>query len=87
MNRSPLQENQTTCRIRLLLCDALTEPHCSLPNFGGTSKAGGGERVRTDDPLLAKQVLSQLSYAPELVSNPHSLSMGGLDLSGGPGRT
>ena len=25
---------------------------------------GGGERVRTDDPLLAKQVLSQLSYAP-----------------------
>jgi hypothetical protein len=28
---------------------------------------GGGERDRTDDPLLAKQVLSQLSYAPELV--------------------
>jgi hypothetical protein len=26
---------------------------------------GGGERVRTDDPLLAKQVLSQLSYAPK----------------------
>ena len=25
---------------------------------------GGDERVRTDDPLLAKQVLSQLSYAP-----------------------
>ena len=28
-------------------------------------KVGGGERVRTDDLLLAKQVLSQLSYAPE----------------------
>ncbi len=27
---------------------------------------GGGRRVRTDDPLLAKQVLSQLSYAPNL---------------------
>ena len=26
---------------------------------------GGGDRVRTDDPLLAKQVLSQLSYAPK----------------------
>ena len=26
---------------------------------------GGGERVRTDDLLLAKQVLSQLSYAPK----------------------
>ena len=25
---------------------------------------GGGRRDRTDDPLLAKQVLSQLSYAP-----------------------
>jgi hypothetical protein len=24
----------------------------------------GGDRIRTDDPLLAKQVLSQLSYAP-----------------------
>ena len=28
---------------------------------------GGGDRTRTDDPLLAKQVLSQLSYTPETV--------------------
>ncbi len=27
-------------------------------------RIGGGRRDRTDDPLLAKQVLSQLSYAP-----------------------
>ena len=27
---------------------------------------GGDERDRTDDPLLAKQVLSQLSYTPVL---------------------
>lgn len=27
---------------------------------------GGGERDRTDDPLLAKQVLSQLSYTPRI---------------------
>ena len=26
--------------------------------------AGGADRDRTDDPLLAKQVLSQLSYSP-----------------------
>jgi hypothetical protein len=26
--------------------------------------AGGASRDRTDDPLLAKQVLSQLSYGP-----------------------
>ena len=28
--------------------------------------SGGDERDRTDDPLLAKQVLSQLSYTPIL---------------------
>jgi hypothetical protein len=27
-------------------------------------KGGGRDRVRTCDPLLAKQVLSQLSYTP-----------------------
>ena len=27
--------------------------------------SGGGERDRTDDLLLAKQALSQLSYAPD----------------------
>ena len=31
------------------------------------SPYGGDERVRTADPLLAKQVLSQLSYTPVLV--------------------
>jgi hypothetical protein len=30
----------------------------------GADNPGGGERDRTDDPLLAKQVLSQLSYTP-----------------------
>ena len=28
------------------------------------SQNSGGDRARTDDPLLAKQVLSQLSYTP-----------------------
>ena len=28
---------------------------------------GGGKRDRTDDPLLAKQVLYQLSYAPSIL--------------------
>ena len=30
---------------------------------------GGADRDRTDDPLLAKQVLSQLSYSPEGITN------------------
>jgi hypothetical protein len=35
---------------------------------------GGADRDRTGDPLLAKQVLSQLSYSPtdELFSFPRS---------------
>ena len=38
--------------------------------FGGhffrlRGKNGGGERDRTDDPLRARQVLSQLSYTPK----------------------
>ena len=32
------------------------------------AKAGGGNRARTGDPLLAKQMLSQLSYAPQKIS-------------------
>jgi hypothetical protein len=36
------------------------------PNYGLSSSFGGAERDRTADPLLAKQVLSQLSYSPSL---------------------
>ena len=32
----------------------------------GHDTAGGDDRTRTDDPLLAKQVLYQLSYVPGL---------------------
>ena len=35
-----------------------------LTPFYSLSRVGGDERDRTDDPLLAKQVLSQLSYTP-----------------------
>src|SRR6185437_12226487 len=31
---------------------------------GGSNRLGGAEEDRTPDPLLAKQVLSQLSYSP-----------------------
>src|SRR2546422_3158119 len=34
--------------------------------LGFSSSFGGAERDRTADPLLAKQVLSQLSYSPSL---------------------
>ena len=31
----------------------------------GIAYHGGGERIRTDDPLVANQVLSPLSYTPK----------------------
>ena len=34
-------------------------------------KFGGDEENRTPDPLLARQVLSQLSYAPAIFRLPH----------------
>ena len=35
-------------------------------NRAAGSNVGGAGRDRTDDPLLAKQVLSQLSYSPRI---------------------
>ena len=37
-----------------------------LPAEARSAKDGGGKGTRTPDPLLAKQMLSQLSYAPKL---------------------
>ncbi len=41
---------------------------CVIPrrifSRGVAARENGGDRIRTDDPLLAKQVLYQLSYAP-----------------------
>ena len=38
-----------------------------LPLFAQSSRAGGDDGIRTHDPLLAGQVLSQLSYTPNLL--------------------
>ena len=39
------------------------EPRLEVLNYSEKSLSGDGE-IRTLDPLLARQVLSQLSYAP-----------------------
>jgi hypothetical protein len=41
---------------------------------GAKGAGGGGERDRTDDLLLAKQALSQLSYTPGRGSSPLAVS-------------
>src|SRR5262249_14394219 len=38
--------------------------HSSSVLWSLSSDSGGADRARTGDPLLAKQVLSQLSYGP-----------------------
>ena len=42
-----------------------------------THRRGGDEENRTPDPLLARQVLSQLSYTPILVSLSYLKEFGG----------
>ena len=42
------------------------------PKISG-SRVGGASRDRTDDPLLAKQVLSQLSYGPVCSGRSHNI--------------
>ena len=37
---------------------------------------GGDKEIRTLDPLLARQVLSQLSYTPKIAFNALKASMG-----------
>ena len=58
-----------------------------LRDDNANAPPGGGGRDRTDDPLLAKQVLSQLSYAPK-PGNTKPTTMGQQWASNnGPGRT
>jgi hypothetical protein len=45
--------------------------------------SGGGRRDRTDDLLLAKQALSQLSYAPSSAKAAFQASF--VDMDGGSG--
>jgi hypothetical protein len=47
-------------------CGGLGTTEERLPSFHLNRCIGGADRDRTDDPLLAKQVLSQLSYSPTI---------------------
>ena len=63
---------QTTRRARLIetrrnsvfMDDVVRTPACRAVARSSRAKAGGARRDRTDDLLLAKQALSQLSYGP-----------------------
>ncbi len=71
---------------RQTIGDALCACEASLrPLSSQHQNLGGAERDRTADPLLAKQVLSQLSYSPIQVSIPDRMPLNRWD--GGPGQT
>ena len=56
---------------RQTIGDALCACEASLrPLSSQHQNLGGAERDRTADPLLAKQVLSQLSYSPKPSRSP-----------------
>ena len=68
-NRTPLLSSAR----HVALSNTIPEGICSKVSFFSskkftfeqqTKRVGGADRDRTDDPLLAKQVLSQLSYSP-----------------------
>jgi hypothetical protein len=82
--QSPLEnEAETQSQAKHLLL--LATPYCLLPTpcTSTPCTSGGAERDRTVDPLLAKQVLSQLSYSPLKFSKNERLFTG--RFYGGPG--
>ncbi len=53
-------------------CQRTRGSHHGIPlAVAAASRDGGDERIRTADPLRARQVLSQLSYIPNLSSIPN----------------
>ena len=58
---------------QIAICDSIVKDHwrrvynrynAGFPDGRPSPETGGDERIRTADPLLAKQMLSQLSYTP-----------------------
>src|SRR5689334_349649 len=69
--RSTMSNSQrTTAKVQTTPCN-----HSRFLSFSRGQRTGGAERDRTDDLLLAKQALSQLSYGPNLIG-PSSLKAG-----------
>lgn len=67
-----IQNRQTFVKVRKLVSFSWITSKRPLD----TKLDGGAGRDRTDDPLLAKQVLSQLSYGP---SSSNLVGLGGLE--------
>ena len=58
---------------RYMLCASYCE--ASVPKPSAFARANGDGEIRTLDPLLARQVLSQLSYTPMFCNQLFSISI------------
>ena len=65
LGRSFCPERKAARSLLLLIRIGLTAPPSTLSARRRLLQRSGDNRTRTDDPLRAKQVLSQLSYAPK----------------------
>src|ERR1700722_15395755 len=67
----------------------ILRPCVTAPRVARSAKRGGARRDRTDDLMLAKHALSQLSYGPVPEDECFTLDKEthALDQSGGPGKT
>jgi hypothetical protein len=66
-DRSPLYDvrNHACCSIRSGACETVLSSRTSFnAHTSGAKPSGGARRDRTDDLMLAKHALSQLSYGP-----------------------
>jgi hypothetical protein len=61
---NPLLHSPLMLAATLVFLRGTCTTRCGRLDFASTAAPGGADRDRTDDPLLAKQVLSQLSYSP-----------------------
>jgi hypothetical protein len=61
-HRNKSREDSCDVKPRIYPKQIYESLHALVKHFRGIT--GGASRDRTDDPLLAKQVLSQLSYGP-----------------------
>ena len=77
------QNQKNPLRTRLAMIFDLGPPANHLrPATPASNSIGGGERDRTDDLMLAKHALSQLSYTPRLTPlslGPRLVGLGGFE--------